>query len=485
MNKNLKRLGMLSTAILLAACSVDKSNSRYSKPEDENQFQAHTTIQKLSQILITDTYGAPVSGAQVMIGTAPNKPFANNIVTTDKTGSFVPPKDWNSELPLTITANGYVRTTYMAQVATQKTFIIRAIAPLVKPELNGVTNGFDELKKDGFVDVGIVIPALTRLDLASFQPSALMSPELDTIKTAGQTLYVPSNITFPEQSETYIIVSVKFNKPNYRMFVDRHANYKVVSAHVKFPLKKVISDSQNGKTGIDLVNNFTFLEAGVNNTLIASDKQTVDLAVNQLQFNSTVQAQAPTIAATQGVLAVAMAQDGDQLYPTDIKNLASNETRNLSFASGKTGVVMGVLHSNTSRGAGDDFMSVQLKPSSQTSAFDFLPMIAAPKYSNGILSLYPPSVPAGMNAIATLSTLSTIVIKPMGKGSYETKNPEWDVYAPGWLNEIDLPEMSFAIEANRAQRWESTFLGGAKVPTELGPGVMNSVTHLTRSAVDL
>ena len=472
---------------VLAACG---SNTNSPQPStDPSQNESGDTQGSLSAIIVTDTSGSPVAGASVMIGTAPNQPFANNVVTTDKSGSFKPMRDWNVALPVTISAQGFVRTTYMSQLPLQKYFVVRAKAPAVKPELNGITTGFGTLVKDGFVDVGIVIPALTRADLANFQASTLLSPENDVIKAAGQTAYLPSNITLPEQSES-MIITVKLNKPTYRMYFDRRANYKMVSAHVKFPFKKVIQESQSGNAGIELVNYFTFLEAGITNTVVATDKQTVNLPVNQLKFDSSVTALAPVVTKTQSVLAVALVKDGTQLYPTDIKNLASKESRKLSFPMNSSGHLLGVLSEAPKKrtGAATDFMSVNLKDASNVDAFDFLPLVAAPKFIKGALILRPPTVPSTLNGVATTATLSTVEVKTVGKNSYEVKTPEWDVYAPTWATEIVLPTLPTTLETLAPQkRWETVFMGAplTSAPTALGPELMNSVTHLTRSAVDL
>lgn len=472
----------------LSACGSDSSNPAPQAPYNPSG-EIGGQQGSLSFIIVTDTLGAPIEGAKVMIGTAPNQPFANNVITTDKSGAFKPMRDWSMPLPVTISAPGFVQTTFMSQLPLQKNFVIRAKAQAVKPELNGITTGFGTLVKDGFVDVGIVIPALTRSDLANFQASTLLSPENDVIKAAGQTAYLPSNITVPEQSES-MIITVKLNKPSYRMYFDRRASYKMVSAHVKFPFKKVIQESQGGNAGIELVNYFTFLGAGVTNTVIATDKQTVNLPVNQLKFDSSVTASAPVVSKTQSVLAVALVKDGTQLYPTDIKNLVSKESRKLNFPANSSGQLLGVLSetSKKRRGAATDFMSVNLKDSSDADAFDFLPLVAAPKLVNGALILRPPSLPSNLNGVATTATLSTVEVKTVGKSTYEVKTPEWDVYAPSWATEIVLPTMPQTVEAQKPQmRWEAVFMGAPlnSAATALGPEVMNSVTHLTRSAVDL
>ncbi len=474
---------------LLAGCGSNSSNSNKTS-NGNNPNDAMGGVQALSQIIVADSSGNPIAGASVMIGSAPNQPFANNVVTTDKSGAFTPMRDWKAALPVTISAPGFVRTTYMGQLPLQKSFVVRAKAPAVKPELNGITTGFGTLVKDGFVDVGIAIPALTRADLANFQASSLLSPENDVIKIAGQTAYLPSNITLPPQTESIFPITVKLNKPIYRMFFDRLASYKVVAAHVKFPLKKVVQDSQSGKSGIDLVNHFTFLEAGVNNIAITGAKQTRDLPVNQIKFNATVTAQAPVIRATQSVLAVALVKDGTQLYPTDIKNLVGKEVRKLSFPANASGYVLGVLHEELKKrtGAASDFMSVSLNSASRTDAFEFLPMVEAPKFANGILVLRPPTNLSTHKSVATAATLSTIELKTVGKNTYEIKKPEWDIYAPDWVTEITLPTMALEADVSaRAQRWETVFMAAptGSPPSALGPEVMNSVTHLTRSAVDL
>ena len=104
----------------LAACGSDSSNPAAPSPDFDPTTQTGAIQGALSFITITDTNGAPIKGAQVMIGSAPNQPFANNVVTTDETGNFKPMRDWNTAQPVTISAHGFVRTTYMSQLPLQK-----------------------------------------------------------------------------------------------------------------------------------------------------------------------------------------------------------------------------------------------------------------------------------------------------------------------------------------------------------------------------
>ncbi len=62
---------------LLAACGSETS----SPPSPPNDQKPTGEIQgALSEIIVVDIDGSPIANASVMIGSAPNQPFSNNIV---------------------------------------------------------------------------------------------------------------------------------------------------------------------------------------------------------------------------------------------------------------------------------------------------------------------------------------------------------------------------------------------------------------------
>jgi hypothetical protein len=71
-----------------------------------------------NQILVTDRYGTPLAGAQVLIGQSVDNPFVGNFVTTDINGILTIPAQWTKAQPVTIEAPGLVRTTFMDTLPT-------------------------------------------------------------------------------------------------------------------------------------------------------------------------------------------------------------------------------------------------------------------------------------------------------------------------------------------------------------------------------
>ena len=49
-------------------------------------------------------------------------------------------------------------------------------------EVKGVANGFGSLKKDGYIDFSMVLPAIARADLVQMEFTSIISPYTDTLK---------------------------------------------------------------------------------------------------------------------------------------------------------------------------------------------------------------------------------------------------------------------------------------------------------------
>src|SRR4051812_858512 len=118
----------LSTAMTLTACSKDEPEKTTKSPRQQLQTASANNL-NTSVVKVTDEAGNPVPTAQVLIGTELNQPFPNNFVTTTASGEILVPAAWTEPTAVTISAPGYMRTTYLDQLPMGQSLVIRAIEP--------------------------------------------------------------------------------------------------------------------------------------------------------------------------------------------------------------------------------------------------------------------------------------------------------------------------------------------------------------------
>lgn len=447
---------------------------------------------------IADLDGRPVAGAQVMIGDAADVPFMGNRLISDVDGRVGLPVSWIDPQPITIEAPGFVRTTYMAVSPSMATLQIRratqqALAQPTSFELKGNTSGFGQLKNDGIFDIGLVVQAIPRAAISSVSMTSLISPEIDHFTVMGQSVDLPSNITIPAQTENYIF-PLKFDKSIYRLYLPTIDTYKISALHAQVPFKATIDAVRNGKTFVDMVNTFNFREGSLTDVTITGPKNALDLVVNTTPFTKSVPFTAPTFANTLDLLAIALSQSNGLYYPTDIKNVASAQTVQLSAPAGAmtNGMVLAAYRKAGAKpvGAGADQFTAVVLPNNETHPFDPIRLVNPPQATNATkLVLDRPTPTADLNPIMTYAVLNVVTSITQGSLELERKQAQWDVWAPSWVGTLALPQKALPKidPANQVLRWEvgfsAQFVGDKAAPP--GPAALEKITHVTRSAVDL
>jgi hypothetical protein len=454
------------------------------------QNGAQKSTSATSQIAVLNALGQPIANAKILIGLRAGVPFPGNELVTGADGRVDLPAAWTDAQPVTIDAPGHVRATWLAQTPASVSLKLRRAITPQKLELKGQTSGFGNLQKDGWVDVGMVFPALNRGQLASLQVTDLISPEIDTIRPGfGQTIELPSNITLPKQSETYVF-PITLDKPVYRAFLHEPRTYTMVAAHARFPFEKVVDELRGGKSFYDVLNYFEFKSATLTPVNVTGRSQSQDLTVNKTKFSPALDITAPRFASNFAMLAVSVIEEQGLLYPTDVKSLSPQQKVRLVAPPNAPGLVVGALRDSQAptNGPEADAMSVVVAPNNQTSGFDFIDIPNAPKAvataSSTSLETHPPKVPtAAIDAAVTYAMLTKVDTIQSGKMQIDSKLAVWDVYAPGWVNRMELP----AITGLKGEhRWEVMFGAAAKgqsVP--MGPGFAEAVSHVAKSASKL
>ena len=491
-------------------------------------FALSTGTQAAERLRVLTQALAPISGAEVMIGSAVNNPFAGNVLKTDANGYISIPMEWKAALPVTVTASGFIVTRFEGVQPQSVIFQVHELDPAALGEVSGETMGFQNIKKDGLVDFGLVFPTMNRRQLMQFSVSDLVSPETDQIKVITQKVDLPSNVTLPEQKETYVL-PITLKKPNYRAYLKPDSSYTITAAHGQFPLKEVIGEMQNGKTFFDVMNYFTFIDFGQFD--LAVQKSTIpnqNVSVSQNLIDSKVSYQAPAYNNDQVLLAAALVEQNGAFYPTDLKRIDSAQKRDMTVpALAKSLYVASVLMPKTQAAPFNAQMTDMLlaqtqpvahffksltnelysymgfQPTTQdattapaipgitlsiqkapvTVGAEFIGLTQPPTVAGGMLKLTVPTVPASVAPVATYLVLSEIVKTVKGKYTTEKRTRLLEFFAESWLDELALPDLSSIVIPGKTYRWEVLYLGRDK-NTKAGNYFLDEITHVSRHAYD-
>jgi hypothetical protein len=362
-----------------------------------------------------------------------------------------------------------------------------------------------------------VIPAISHQQLLGFDLSLVLSPKTDPLNILGKHLDLPSNISVPQQSESYIF-PISLNKPTYRVYVREPGQYEMLAMHGKFPFVPVVDDIRSGKSMFDLINRFSF-SGGSQKTLdVQNGVDGNDMSMNQIAFDKQVKVTAPAIADDQVMVSLAILEQNGKMMPTDLKRLTAGQSLNLTATGDAPSVLSVLLHdSNASSVANfirrafapldlldayfeanglhpqvtQDFsqLSFALLPAAGGVAPTFLPLIDKPSLSGQSLKMDPPLLPSGLVAAGSYMAFSEIESIVNGKLHTERRTRLWQVVSQSWDAQVDLPNLNFVANPDRKYRWEVMFLArpanfsGSPTPADILD--LSGVTHVTRNSLDL
>ena len=482
----------LSTLLLITSSCGKNSSFRDQVSRDTgSRLVAETASGPV--LTVHDSYGNPMAGAKILVGQRQNVPYANNYVTTDASGQAIAPADWTTAQPVTIEAAGHVRVTYFGQKPEAATFKLRKTITQQRHEIKGETVGFGNLPNDGIMDVGVVFNAIPRSQASTMQITNLISPETDTMTVFGQTFEIPSNLTVPTQTETYIF-PIQFSKPVFRHYVPHGGDWKIVAARARFPLKEVVDGMRGGKKIWDMINKLEFVGASVKPMNIKGNVQT-NMTVQDIKFQPAYQVTAPNFASSSVMLAISMVETGGLYYPSDVKRLMPREKLTLSAPRGSSGFIVNLLtkanqpYEQAALGVDAEDVTAVLTTTNKANGVEFLDNVKAPAVRSSTLVVNPPQNKIrGVVPAMTYSVLSKVEVIQAGKMKLERKYPQWELYANEWVQSFDLPEMPGAQKAGSGHRWETVFGGATGAVAKklvLGPETLENLSHVTKSAVDL
>jgi hypothetical protein len=468
-------------------------------------------------LTVVDAAGIPIPNASILVGFEPGIPFEGNVLTTDASGVAGVPADWKDALPVTVEAPGFITTTLPVSVPGELTVQMIAQDAANEFEVKGTATDFPRLVTDGKVDFALMIPALTRDNLLAFDLSTVISPRVDVISIIGNDVNLPSNISLPQQTENYIF-PIELNKPEYRVYLRNPGTQTLTATHGQFPLQRVVNDIRAGKSMFELINHFTFTEGGQKQLDVQGNMTGQDVAVNQTPFNAQVAVRAPAFPNSQQMVSLALVEQNGVLVPTDLKRINANQTMNMKSFGAQPTMFSFLVNAATnaiaamnqpfswfmpllkfdkrpfsmdSAVAKQDFtqLSFALQNAAGGVAPQFLPLVGKPVLNGNVLTLDVPAVPAGLTPVATYLVMSEVETIMTGNVSSEKRSRMWEVWSTAWLNQVELPKISFNKRPDRIYRWEVMFMARpANFVDAAAPGSrvdLNTVTHVTRNALDI
>lgn len=479
----------LGLSFTFLGCSKDKDE----KPEPKNITGAtlRDTTTRTLRVMAMD--GKPVAGAQVLIGKALGTPFEKNLLTTDANGYIVTTDVWSEESPITIQAAGYLRATYFNSKSFTGTYRLRAAEPDQELELSGDTNGFKVTNSDGQADFGMVISALSIQDLFNLDINKIISPKIDTISALGQKVNLPSNVTLPNQKESYIL-PVTLNKPKYRIYFKTPGPKKMYIGNGQFPFKKVIDQVNAGKQFYELINDFNFLGGSLYDANVVGLTNTLNMTVGAMPFSQAITMKAPTFTDKEYVLSAAVNTIADGLmYPSDLKNLVSNQNQALKVPAAAKPMLVTILQNKDeaqAAGGTSDRMSATIMPLVNGAAPVLLPLLDSPTVTTykSVKIPFLSSFPNNVTKLATYSLLSKVEMQTIDGQQVKVLKRQWEVYANDWVGAVELPEWPLeALVQESKLKWEVSLVGTTNaVGSELllGPQTLDAATHATKSAIE-
>lgn len=488
MKLKLKLLAIAAVIIGLGACSDKEKDDKKKNLDLASPQLAGRGLQQT--ITVTDFKGQPIEGAEILVGSSLDQPFAENFLTTDNQGQIKTPASWTSAQPITIAAKGYIRATYFGQIARGQTFKLKAQPVAVPYELKGIATGFKSKDQDKVMDFALLIPGIRKEELLAFNIDMFVSPKTDEVTVYGQKMQLPSNTSVPKQKENYSLFPVTIDKPTYRMYFEEPGVKRVSAIYGSFPFSKTVSEMQKGASFIDMINNFSIKGGSVRDVNITQPAQSADFPITDIVFDQSRAFKSPAFDADEVLIAVALNPSGPEYYPTDFKNVPANITQNLMTTAGSNQQLLVALKKKSEDmqvgGAKISAAFVPFEPNTQPT---LLPMIDNPQVVNlHEINISLPNVPQGLVEAGATLVLSTVIKSGTGKEYKEEVTRHWEVFSDQWSSSLSLPRWPNEIEPTGIRRWEvllmSTDTQRANIPVDLSSRVFETVTHATHSATD-
>lgn len=370
-------------------------------------------------------------------------------------------------------------------------------------EIKGTTTDYKIVNKDGLADFSLVIPAMNSEELANFDMGRIFSAESDTVKILSYSLAIPSNLSVPEQSESYFL-SFTVEKNLFRAYLPNGENFNMYAIRGQFPVSDVIKGVQNKKTLFELVNFFKFYGGGTK-AAKANGGANIDISVDDIAFDSSLSLKAPAYGTGKVLLALGLVKVKGEYYPTDVKRIMPSKTEKLVTRSGADQYAFSILINDDQRdfaeGFGDEFagdllagilnsrattdfsqMSYAIQKVSGTVTPTLLPSIGAPTFDKA-QSKITAGAPKAVSGVTAYATHLVLAETEAGTGIVPVsfKQPLWSTTVSGWQDSFKIPADAMALIKGKSYTWEILYMGTDGSAS--GNFSWDNVTHVTRNAI--
>ncbi len=508
MNKQLIAVLCLIAVVFQSSCQMAPPNAHEATTPETKRSLAKATQESLTAseaphtFTVTTLDGKPLERAKILIGNKRGQPFANNWLETDGKGQAIAPSKWITPQSVTVQYPGFMRITYHQVQPQNLRFKLRPLAQTAQILLSGKTTHFGNLKRDNIADFGLVIQALTRGDLFSFNIDKLISPEFDKFRVGGIVeASIPSNLTFPRQQETYGLPIV-LEKEKYRLFFREPGLKRSYALHGQFPFKETVDKFRNDVPFTSIINSFKFVGGGLKEFQLDGPLE-LNLPVNEMSFTAKESLQPPAIPPQLLMLSISLFELNGMLFPTDMRKVENEKPFFLKGIEKAQKHFLSVLtydpNAPKREAQFQEASSVEFVAQTPNHTPQFLNLIPTPTpIGNYGWSSQTPEPTEGVTPLTTFSVLSKIIIE----GNRKKIQREWEVYASAWVSSLELPEWpedntTTTVASQKEEirpfadnhRWEIVYVGSnQKLPipmqTALGPDSAELASHISFNSVE-
>lgn len=478
---------MMALAIpaLLIGCGKED------KPQKPSEIAATPAPDVIRQarlqnlIMIRTADNKAVANAQVLIGDALDTPFSGNFLTADELGQLNVPTEWATAAAVTVQAEGFVRSTYLAQEPGPLVVVLRPMPQKQQYELRGVANNLPVVDKDGFIDFALLMPAFTRLDILNFDLTKIISAQMDKISTLGQEMSIPANISLPKQEEKYSLFTATLDKPQYRLYLNQPGPTRLFATRGRFPFKSTADAIRGGASFIDILNDIKIQGGAVRDLDVKNPQTSVNMPTRELNFTGKKDMIAPAgIRADEMFIAVGVANQAGYMIPTDFRRMTAGQKASLGVLPDSEQLLLGALAKEAELKNGGSRLSAALVPFVSGTVPKVLPLIPDPSVRDNELSIPQFNTIDGVNPTASYFVLSTEEQVTQGAARIKVFFPQWEVYSDVWLFNVKMPQWPGDSPIAGKKRWEANYVGSQTASqAPVGPAMIDSATHVTHSAV--
>lgn len=449
---------------------------------------------------VTNNHGSPLSRKEVFI-VSKGQTYMTH---TDENGNFQHPTNWRNLGHVTIVGNDHHMTiTWGGQNPDIPRKYVLPLRPKdLQLPIEGIPHGYQGVTSgNGYVDVGVVFPALQLREIINLEIERLLSHEIDVIDLGRRSFEVPANFAFPKQRERYFI-RLNFDKPSYQLSLPYSDQWRIVASQARFKVNSVVRKLLHGTSMIDVINDFEVLSTQWHNfnRSHAPESQIFNPSLNRKKLNSSVQIQAPSQPPETLSIITSLAKSPwnniDYYHPIDIKTLASQESQSVKLSNLQIPHwIVATLSSELAKstiGPESEQMAVnflRLPPivNQPIALPDFLPLVHSPQKIGSLILVHPPQI-TGATTHMTHAKLTEVFTIQKGTVQYERKIPIWEAFFPGWVPEIRLPndvENRYPVNKNTTLRWTVSFIkSGKDIPIDPFE-YYKKVEYLTRSSINV